>query len=52
MRLVANLPEDHVEEVFQGVARMPQISSCVLNRMAHVMSDIFEDSREAPISDK
>lgn len=49
MRMVANLPDDRVEEVFQGVGRMPQITSHVLNHMAKVMSDIFEKSREAPI---
>lgn len=49
MRLVANLPKDHVEEVFEGVGRMPQITLPVLNRMAKVMSDIFEESREATI---
>jgi hypothetical protein len=49
MRLVANLSDNRVEKVFQGVARMPQISSHVLNRIANVMSDIFEDSKEAPI---
>ena len=49
MRLVANLPDDRVEEVFQGVGRMPQITSSVLNRMANVMSDMFEESREVPV---
>lgn len=49
MRLVANLPDDRVEEVFQGVGRMPQITSCVLSRMANLMSDMFEESRVAPV---
>lgn len=49
MRLVANLPDDCVEEVFQGVGRMPQITSCVLSRMAKLMSDMFEESRVAPV---
>lgn len=52
MMLVANLPDERVEEVFQGVARLPQISSHVLNRMANVMSDMYADSREAPIPHK
>ena len=46
MMLVANLPDERVEEVFQGVARLPQISSHVLNRMTNVMSDMYADSRE------
>jgi hypothetical protein len=49
MRLVANLPDARVEEVFQGVGRMPQITSCVLSRMAKVMSNMFEESRVAPV---
>jgi hypothetical protein len=35
-----------VEEVFQGIARMPQISNVVLDRMAWLLSDIVEDSRD------
>jgi len=49
MRLVANLPDARVEEVFQGIGRMPQITSCVLSRMANLMSDMFEESRVAPV---
>ena len=49
MTLVANLPDARVEEVFQGVGRMPQITSCVLSRMANVMSNMFEESRVAPV---
>jgi len=41
MANVANLPDDRMEEVFQGVARMLPILSHVLNRMANVMSGIF-----------
>ena len=52
MMLVAKLPDERVEEVFQGVARLPQISSYVLNRMAIVMSDMYANSREAPILHK
>ena len=46
LRSIANLPGEHVEEVFQGIARMPQISSVVLDRMAGPLSDKFEDSRD------
>ena len=49
LRLVANLPDDRVAEVFQGVGRMPQITSCVLSRMANLMSDMFEETRVAPV---
>ena len=46
LRSIANLPGEHVEEVFQGVARMPQISSVVLDRMAGLLFDMFEESRD------
>ena len=46
LRSIANLPDEHVEEVFQGTARMPQISSVVLDHMAGLLSDMFEDSRD------
>ena len=46
LRSIANLPDEHVEEVFQGTSRMPQISSVVLDRMAGLLSDMFEDSRD------
>ena len=39
LRSIANLPDKHVEEVFQGIARMPQISSVVLDRMTNIVSD-------------
>ena len=45
LRSIANLPGEHVKEVFQGIARMPQISSVVLDRMARLLSDMFEDSK-------
>ena len=45
LRFVANLSDEHVEEVFQGIIRMPHISSVVLDCMAWLLSDIFEDSR-------
>ena len=50
--LVANMPDELVPEVFQQVARLPAISSHVLNRMANVMADMYEQSREAPILHK
>ena len=46
LRSVANLPGEPVEEVFQSIARMPQISSVVLDRMAKLLSHMFEDSRD------
>jgi hypothetical protein len=46
LRSIANLSDEHVEEVFQGIARMPQISSVVLDRMVGLLSDIFEDSMD------
>ena len=33
------MPDEHVEEVFEGIARMPQISSIILNRMTNIVSD-------------
>lgn len=33
LRSVANLPNEHVEEVFQEISRMPQIFSVVLDSM-------------------
>lgn len=47
MRLVANLPDNCVEEVFQGIGRMPQITSVALHQMANVLTDIFQESKEA-----
>lgn len=46
LRSVANLSDFDVEEVFLGIGRMPQISSVVLDRMAGLLTDIFEDSRD------
>jgi hypothetical protein len=43
LRLIANLPEEHVEEVFQGIARMSAISSVVLDCMSGLLSDMFEN---------
>ena len=44
LRSIANLLSEHVEEVFQGIARMTQILSVVLNHM--LLSNMFEDSRD------
>jgi hypothetical protein len=46
LRSIANLPEEHVEEVFQDIARMLAISSVVLDRMSCLLSDMFEDFRD------
>ena len=50
LRSLTNLPGEHVEEVFQGIARMPQISSVVLDCMPRLLSDMFEDSRDVLLS--
>jgi hypothetical protein len=47
LKFIANLSGAHVEEVFQGIARMPQISSVVLDRILGLSSDMFEDFRDA-----
>jgi hypothetical protein len=52
MRLVANLPDNCVEDVFQGIGRMPQITSVALHHMANVLTDIFQESREAVSSQR
>ena len=46
LRSIANLSGEHMKEVFQGIARMPQTSSVVLDRMAGLLSDMFKDSRD------
>ena len=52
LRSVANLLGEHVEEVFQGIARMPQISSVVLDLMSRLLFYTFENSKDIPILDK
>ena len=52
LRTVANLLDEHVEEVFRGIARMPQISSVVLDWMSILLFDIFEDSKNVSILGK
>ena len=46
LKFIANFPDEHVEEVFQGTTKMPQISSVVLDRMEGLLSDMFEDSKD------
>ena len=44
LRSIANLPGEHVEEVFQGIARMLQVSSVLLDLM---VGTSFFRAREA-----
>ena len=52
LRSVANLSGEHVKEVFQGIARMPQIWSVVLDQMSRLLFDMFDDSMDVPIPGK
>ena len=49
---IANLQGKHVKEVFQGIARMLQISSVLLDWMSMLLFDMLEDSKNVPVLDK
>jgi hypothetical protein len=46
LRAVANMADAQVEQVFQGISLMPQISSSVLGKMSELFTDLFQHSRD------
>lgn len=46
LKVVANMADAQVEQVFQGISLMPQISSSVLGRMSELYTDLFQHSRD------
>ena len=52
LRSVANVLSEHVEKVFQGIARMSHTSNFILDQMSGMLSHMFEDSRDVLITAK
>jgi hypothetical protein len=51
LRIVANLEDSKVQELFGKIAILPQISAPVLQRTAALLSYVFEDSKDLSSDD-
>lgn len=45
LRIVANLSNDEVQQVFSGIAKFPPVCAAVLNRTAAILTTEFVESR-------